>query len=119
MVDRADLLAHSGYSRMVANTIAKQTGKPAIVFTRKTTADTDEFGQELFKFSGANNSHPEAHLGELIADEPMREACRVAMRDWVGEPALIENIGGHVEVVSGVCTRENIPHVIAACEAWA
>jgi single-stranded DNA-specific DHH superfamily exonuclease len=114
---------YAGFSRMVANTLSR-LGKPAIVFVRKTVkpgqdGPTDEFGQELFKFSGANANVPEAHLGELITDEAMRKACTVQMRDWLGQPDQIVNLGGHLEVASGVVTRDGIQQVIAACEAWA
>jgi single-stranded DNA-specific DHH superfamily exonuclease len=106
----------AGYTRMVANTLAKHTGKPAIAFACK---GTDDWGQTLYKWSAANGVVPEAKLGELISDQAMREACAVIMRDWLGNEALIENIGGHTEVASGVCTRENIEAVKAAAEAWA
>ena len=120
IIDNFESLA--GMSRMVANTLSRS--KPTIAFVRKTVpfgqdGPQDEFGQELYKFSGSNAICPEAHLGELITDEAMRAACAIRMRDWLGNEAMIENLGGHLEVVSGVVTRENIPAVIAACEAWA
>jgi single-stranded DNA-specific DHH superfamily exonuclease len=109
----------AGYTRMVANTLCKQTGKPAVVFARKTTDASDEFGQTLYKFSGANMNVPEAKLGELIDSPALRQACRIQQRDWVGEPTELESIGGHAAVVSGVVRAENIEAAKTAVEAWA
>jgi single-stranded DNA-specific DHH superfamily exonuclease len=108
---------YAGYTRMVANTLCKATGKPAVVFACK-SAD-DEFGQRLYKFSAANNVLPECHLGDLIHDQSLRAACVVRMYDWLGEPADIVNLGGHTAVVSGVVHAENIKAAQACFEAWA
>jgi len=115
-VELAGFERYSGYARMVANNVARKTGKPALAFTRK---GIDAYGQELWKFSGANDCVPEAKLGDLIADPEMIRACTIHATDWLGEEADLPNLGGHVEVVSGVCTTENIAKVKAACEAWA
>ena len=108
---------HAGYSRMCANTAVKETGKPAFVFVRKTKKD--EFGQELYKFSGANGVVPGVELGDLISDRRLRSACKIKTRDWLSKETELVNLGGHAAVVSGVCTREQIPKVQAAIEAWA
>lgn len=110
---------YAGFARMCANTLVKQTGKPAVVFVRKATPDTDPFGQTLYKFSGANDVCPDVKLGELIDDEALREACVIRQYDWLGEEADIPNLGGHLEVVSGVVREENLGAAIAAFEAWA
>lgn len=106
----------SGYSRMVANTMTRENGRPSIVFTRK---GFDEHGQELWKFSGANDCVPEAHLGDLISEKEMIDACTIRMLNWLGEEDEIPNVGGHTDVIAGVCRTEDIPRVKAACEAWA
>lgn len=110
---------YAGFSRMGANTATKVSGKPAVVFVRKTTGEDDEFGQELYKWSGANDCVPEAHLGDMLGRDDLRDACKVRMRDWVGEESEIPSLGGHTEVISGVCTRDQIPAVQRACEQWA
>jgi single-stranded DNA-specific DHH superfamily exonuclease len=109
--------AYAGYTRMVANTLCKATGKPAVVFACK--EENDEFGQRLYKFSAANNVLPECYLGDLIHDEGLRAACLVRMHDWLGEAADIVNLGGHSAVVSGVVRGENIEAAVARFEAWA
>lgn len=108
---------YAGYSRMCANTAVKESGRPALVFVRK--EKSDEFGQELYKFSGANGVVPDAELGDLINDRRMRRACKIKARDWLGDKTELVNLGGHAAVISGVCTRDQIEEVQAAAEAWA
>ncbi len=104
---------------MVTNTLTRKTGKPAVVFARKCLSDADEFCQELYKFAGANDIVPDAQLGGLIHDAHLQVACPVKMRDWLGQPADIVNLGGHTAVVSGVVSAENIELARAAFEGWA
>jgi single-stranded DNA-specific DHH superfamily exonuclease len=106
----------AGYTRMVANNAMRKTNRPAMVFARK---GVDEWGQELWKFSGANDCVPESKLGDLIPNPDMQAATTVHMLNWLGEEDEVPNLGGHVEVIAGVCTTENIPRIKAACEAWA
>lgn len=108
---------YAGYARMCANTLVREYNRPAVVFVRKTASD--EFGQTLYKFSGANGVVPEAKLGDLIYDEDMRRASTIRGRDWLGQEGDILHLGGHTEVVSGVCTADQIEEVKQACQQWA
>jgi single-stranded DNA-specific DHH superfamily exonuclease len=108
---------YCGYARMSANSLVREFSRPAVVFVRKT--ECDEFGQQLYKFSGANGIVPDAKLGALIKDEKMRAGSTIKGRSWLGEEEEMVCIGGHLEVVSGVCKQEEIETIKEACEGWA
>lgn len=99
-----------GYTGPIANTLSRETGKPAIVFVRN--------GEDV-KFSMRNESKVPVQLGGLIDYEPMKEACIVPGVDEDGNATESTNLGGHAAVVSGRCKPENIKQVVAAIEAWA
>jgi hypothetical protein len=107
---------YSGYTGPVAQNISKKAGKPAVVFAPR---GVDEHGQRLYKFSSRNDAGVNMSLGGLIEDEAMRAATTLKKRDESG--AIIEepSLGGHAEVVSGACTAEKLPDVVAAMQTYA
>jgi single-stranded DNA-specific DHH superfamily exonuclease len=118
---------YAGYSGPVAQNISRAAGKPAVVFVPR---GVDEYGQRLYKFSSRNDAKVNLKLGlvhdadgrivdGLIVDEKMRVACTLKKRDESG--AVVEEpvVGGHAAVVSGSCTEENLPLVVAAMQAYA
>lgn len=120
---------YAGYSGVVAGTLVKEEGKPACVFTEK---GKDEFGQKLYKFSlrngvlngikiGADIRTPKGDLKHagLIHDERVQKATRIKHRNEKGEILEGSSVGGHADVVSGVCSEENIPQVRKVLNKWA
>lgn len=105
-----------GYTGVVAGQVSKQAAKPAIVFAYR---GVDEFGQHVYKFSGRDDSYVPHALGGLLDDAGMREACTLRRRDEAGEIVAEPVLGGHEKVIAGACTREQIPSIKEAAQAWA
>jgi single-stranded DNA-specific DHH superfamily exonuclease len=113
-----DYQEFAGYTGPVASNISRKTKKPGVVFAYK---GVDEHGQKLYKFSSRDEStlNQEHKLGQLIQDEPMRSACTIKVEDQDGHVKEVPVLGGHAEVVSGVCTEDKLPEVVKAMEGWA
>jgi single-stranded DNA-specific DHH superfamily exonuclease len=107
---------YAGYTGSVAQAVSRQVGKPAIVFAAR---GEDEHGQEVYKFSIRNSANRKHKVGELIEDAAMRKACELVVTDETGESGIAASIGGHAEVVSGACTKDNIHEVKRQFETWA
>jgi single-stranded DNA-specific DHH superfamily exonuclease len=108
---------YAGQTGPVAQSVSKAVDKPAIVFASK---GVDEHGQRLFKFSSRNEMNNGFELGtELLGDEALTSACTLLRRDESGAAVEQAVVGGHAAVVSGSCTEEAIPRVVAAFEARA
>jgi len=112
-----DWAEYAGYSGPVAQSVASKAYKPAAIFVHK---GADEHGQDLYKFSTRNaGTKKDILIGALIDNPAMREACQVKKENEAGEIVEGPSLGGHANVVSGTCTRENLPKVQAAMEDWA
>jgi single-stranded DNA-specific DHH superfamily exonuclease len=107
---------YAGYTGPVANQVSRSASRPAVVFALK---GKDEFGQTLYKFSARNDCGANGQLGDLIEDPAMKAACSIKKRNESDEIIESPSLGGHREVVSGSCTKENLPNVVAAMETWA
>lgn len=113
----SDQPEYAGYSGAVASAASRATDRPTIVFASR---GTDEFGQQVYKFSMRNEARGVPHqVGELLDDGAMRAACTLEARDESGEVVRATSLGGHPQVISGGCTAERIPDVIAAVDGWA
>lgn len=106
---------YAGYTGPVAATVSKRASKPAIVFAHK---GVDEHGQEIYKFSGRNDTGVPVKLGELIENPKMQEVCTLKSLDERGEVLETPVIGGHDEVCSGAVTAENREKMLEIVEDW-
>jgi len=109
---------YAGYSGPVASKLSRAAAKPAVVFTLK---GEDEHGQKVYKFSTRADAGIDSkiHIGELIKDEKIREACTLKKTDESGETIELPVVGGHENVISGSCQADRVQDVIDAMEAWA
>lgn len=107
---------YAGYSGPVASKVSRAASKPGLVFAYK---GRDEHGQDVYKFSTRNDSPIKLRLGDLIDDEEMRKLCTVKVANEDGSVSEAAVIGGHAEIVSGACTRENLEAVVERMEEWA
>jgi single-stranded DNA-specific DHH superfamily exonuclease len=105
-----------GYTGPVASSLSRATAKPAIIFAPK---GKNEFGEEIYKFSSRNDSGVRHALGELLEMEEMRAACTITSKNEKGEVIKKPSLGGHPQVVSGSCTKENIDRVLEVIDSWA
>jgi len=93
----------SGASGTLASKLANRTGKPAIVFVRQ---GNDRQGEPIYKFSTRRASGQQQLLGQALIDNPeMRAAC--------------VSIGGHPQIVSGVCRADSIERISEIANRWA
>ena len=111
-----DYADYAGYTGPVASKVSRAAAKPGVVFAYK---GTDEHGQAVYKFSTRNDSGIKLKLGELIEDPKMRELCTLKVSGEDGSVSESPVIGGHAEIVSGACTRENVEKVVEYMESWA
>ncbi len=111
-----DMGDYAGYTGTVASKASRDAKKPVMVFAAK---GKDEEGQELYKFSLRNEAGIKHAVGELQSREDMRLACTLKHLNESGEVEETPVIGGHAEVTSGVCTKENVEAVIKAANTWA
>lgn len=109
---------YAGYTGPVATKLSRTAAKPAVVFCYK---GTDEHGQELYKFSTRDESGTSSHvhIGELIENEAMQKACTIKKADESGQVVERPVVGGHQDVISGTCTKEQVETVISVMEEWA
>jgi len=111
-----DMPDYAGYTGTAASRVAKAMERPIIVFANR---GEDEMGREVYKFSIRDDDDNPHLLGALLSDEAMQQACMVERTDESGAIVTSPSLGGHPQVVSGGCYRENIEAVAEAVEAWA
>lgn len=100
-----DHLPFANTSGRVASSLATEYDRPVIVFSRTSMGATRD--QDTFKASTRTNTASEHHhIGDLINDASFQALTNVR---W----------GGHSTVLSGGCTRQQMPQVIAALQTWA
>jgi hypothetical protein len=108
--------SYAGYAGQVARAVASDQQRPALVVVPK---GVDEHGQDLCKIAIRVPSRFPYPPGELKFNEELQQACLVVQRDAAGEIVEQPSLGGHEQVVSGMCRRENIERVVAAVSSWA
>jgi single-stranded DNA-specific DHH superfamily exonuclease len=113
-----DYADYAGYTGPVASSISRAAAKPAVIFTKK---GKDEHGQELYKFSTRNESgtNNKIQIGDMVEYPDIKEACTIKKRDESDQVVELPVVGGHSNVISGSCTKANLPKVIKAMESWA
>lgn len=67
VLDKEEYDEYPGYAGIVASRISKNVGKPTIIFAKR---DTDEHGNDTFKWSIRNESRVTRRMGELLRTEP-------------------------------------------------
>lgn len=92
----------AGQSGVIANNIAKLHSRPCIVFVEKE--------DQTWKFSARNGKRNKVQIGELIADKELQSLTLL--------PNGETSVGGHADVVSGACTKENIPKIVQLLNTW-
>jgi len=96
----------SGQARILANQLVKQEGTTAVVGVVR------EDGLVKWSASGVNK----AQIGKLLDDARLRHqmerACTVETVDGEGNPKQFVSMGGHLKVLSGICTPENFDQVV-------
>jgi len=100
----------SGQARILANQLVKQEGTTSVVGVIR------EDGLVKWSASGVYK----AQIGKLLDDARLRHqmerACTVETVDAEGNPKQFVSMGGHLKVLSGVCTPENFDQVVATFE---
>jgi single-stranded DNA-specific DHH superfamily exonuclease len=112
-----DRSEYSGNSGLIASKLSRHAAVPAIVFNKTESVDAD--GNPLYKFSSRNESRVNHQLGEMLKNKDLKDACQIEVLNQNGEKESAAKFGGHPEVVSGTCSKENINKVVDAFEDWA
>lgn len=113
---------YAGYTGPVANSVAAQTGKPALIFAYREQPDPQE--PEVLKWSVRPTSGQVYPVGDLRDQstpygQALAAASTVRKRDESGEWVERPSYGGHEQVLSGACTPDKIQDVVDAFEEWA
>jgi single-stranded DNA-specific DHH superfamily exonuclease len=95
----------AGQSGVIANKLAGDTGRPAVVFARRPDGS--------YKFSARNGKRNPQKIGPLMYDPA---TCEAAQYERNG--VLERSLGGHADVVSGACAPDRVTAVIDAFNAW-
>ena len=96
-----------GQVGVIASQMVKEHGVPAIIaHPVGETAD----GKTLLKFSGRGSG--KSQMGRALRDASLKKACTFQERLPDGKLVESTSVGGHSDVVSGMCTEENYPEVV-------
>lgn len=117
IIDQDKYQEYVGQAGIIAPKIAKEYNLPAVVFTKQ---GVDAEGKEIFKWSARNNVIKK-QIGEILKPKwkvDLDEACQYQLQTPEGI-TTVSSCGGHSDVVSGTCRKENIKHVLKVMDNFA